>query len=218
MQPPRPLRHSQEVIAAMLGESIDGRSVSDTATSVLGAIGVNSANNAFDSSLVVSNADGSVLERLEALQALFGMSSGQAAFQPAIASKTVAGTALTTGASPFTLFTVTGTVLMRVWAFITTGLTSTGGTGTIAIGVTGNTAALIAATTADGTNFPTGSVWAGDTSPTVKGEALTGSSLNGALIASNVIATIATNSMTAGSITFFAEWRPVSAGATVVAA
>lgn len=218
MQPPRPLRHSQEVLANMLGQTIDGKSVSDTATSVLGAIGVNSANNSFDSSLVAANADGSVLERLEALNALFGVSSGQAAFQPSVASKTLAGTALTTGASPVTLFTVTGTVLVRIWAFVTTGLTSTGGTGTLAIGVTGNTAACIAATTMDGTNFPTGSVWAGDTSPTVKGEALSGGSLNGVLAASSIICTIATNSGTAGSITFFCEWRPVSAGATVVAA
>lgn len=45
-----------------------GDTVTDSATSVLGAIGANNANNAFSSSLVVANADGSVLERLEALK------------------------------------------------------------------------------------------------------------------------------------------------------
>jgi len=45
----------------------DAVTVTDSATSVLGATGANNANNAFDSSSVVSNADGSVLERLEDL-------------------------------------------------------------------------------------------------------------------------------------------------------
>lgn len=45
----------------------DGATVTDVATSVLGAIGANNANNAFDSSSVVANVDGSTLERLEDL-------------------------------------------------------------------------------------------------------------------------------------------------------
>jgi hypothetical protein len=114
---------------------------------------------------------------------------------------------------------VTGDVLARVFATIQTGLTSTGATGTLAVGVTGNTGAFLAATTADGTNFPTGSVWAGDTSPTVKSEVLTGTSLNWAPINNtNIIATVATNSMSAGAITFYCEWRPLSANGLVVPA
>lgn len=45
-----------------------GGTITDSALSVLGAIGANSANNAFASNLVAANADGSVLERLEYLQ------------------------------------------------------------------------------------------------------------------------------------------------------
>jgi hypothetical protein len=144
-----------------------------------------------------------------------------ARWTPRIAIKAIASAAasLTTDPSPVTLFTVTGDVLARVFATIQTGLTSTGATGTLAVGVTGNTGAFLAATTADGTNFPTGSVWAGDTSPTVKSEVLTGTSLNWAPINNtNIIATVATNSMSAGAITFYCEWRPLSANGLVVPA
>lgn len=142
--------------------------------------------------------------------------------QRRLASKVISNAAasLTTGASPVTLFTVTGDVVARVWATIQTAITSTGGTGTLAIGVTGNTGAFIAATTADGTNFPTGAVWAGDTSPTLKSEVFSGTALNGAPIASsaNIICTVATNSMTAGAITFYCEWYPASSSGYVVGA
>lgn len=46
----------------------DGTTVTDSATTVLGAIGADNANNAFASTSVVANADGSVLERMEYLQ------------------------------------------------------------------------------------------------------------------------------------------------------
>jgi len=45
----------------------NGLAVADSAVSVLGAVGANNANNAFDSSAIVANADGSALERLEYL-------------------------------------------------------------------------------------------------------------------------------------------------------
>jgi hypothetical protein len=53
------------IIPTALGT--DGTTVTDSSTTVLGAIGANNANNAFDSSLVLPSADGSVLERLEDL-------------------------------------------------------------------------------------------------------------------------------------------------------
>jgi hypothetical protein len=49
-----------------------GATVNDSATSVLGAIGANNANNAFDSSSVLADDDGSVLERLEFVQTQTG--------------------------------------------------------------------------------------------------------------------------------------------------
>lgn len=132
---------------------------------------------------------------------------------------TAAATQLTTGVSPVTLFTVQGLVLARVFATVETGLTSTSSTGTLAVGVTGNTGALIAATTADGTNFPTGAVWAGDTSPTVKAEVFSNTALNWAPVYNtNIIATIATNSMTAGALTFYCQWVPMTTTSSVVAA
>lgn len=133
--------------------------------------------------------------------------------QPTLQSATP--TAFTTGNSPITLFTVTGTVLMRVFGVVTNALTSTGTNGTIALGVTASTGGFIAATTADGTNFPTGAVWV-DTSPTVRAEALPATSgffLNNG---GNVLATIATNSMTAGGLIIYCQWLPVTPGATVV--
>jgi hypothetical protein len=126
------------------------------------------------------------------------------------------GTAWTTGNSPITLFTVTGAVLCRVYGIVgTTAFASTGSTGTLAIGIAGTTGLLIAATTANGTNLVANTPWF-TTAPTILGvalsaEVLTFDMVNGA----NIILTIATNSMTAGSITMYCDWIPVSSGATV---
>jgi hypothetical protein len=140
---------------------------------------------------------------------------------PRVVSKAITdATTLTTGASPVTLFNVTGDVMARVYATVQTGLTSTSNNGTLAVGVTGNTGAFLAATTMDGTNFPTGAVWAGDTSPTVKAEVLSAAALNRCPIAggADIIATVATNSATAGAITFYCEWFPLSPDGDVQAA
>ncbi len=63
-------------INARLGT--DGTSITDSAVTVIGPIGANNANNAFASNLVTADADGSVLERLEWLQANVGDVSGLA--------------------------------------------------------------------------------------------------------------------------------------------
>lgn len=126
---------------------------------------------------------------------------------------------LTTAASPVTLFTVTGLVEAKVVGVSGSALASTGNTGTLAIGVTGATTGLLGTTTIDGTNFPAANtVWSGDTSPTLLGEAMSSASLNGFLTASNIILTIATNNMTTGSIRFCCIWRPVSYDGSVVSA
>lgn len=46
----------------------DGQTVTDSAVSIIGAQGANNANNAYDSSSVVANMDGSIMERLEYLE------------------------------------------------------------------------------------------------------------------------------------------------------
>lgn len=130
------------------------------------------------------------------------------------ALQTATPTAWTTGNSPVTLFTVTGKVLMQVMAVVTTALTSTGANGTVSIGVAGATAALLPLTVVDGTNFPLGAVWT-DASPTLKAESL-GDAYSAVFEAdANVIATIATNSITAGGLIIYCRWIPLSPGASV---
>src|SRR3954471_10900154 len=74
---------------------------------------------------------------------------------------TVAWTTANTG---LTLFTVTGAVLARVYGVASTLITSTAGTGTLAVGITASTGAFLAATTANGTtNFIANSIWVGTT-------------------------------------------------------
>ncbi len=87
-------------------------------------------------------------------------------------------------------------------------------TGTVAVGVTGNTACLLPQTTMDGTNFPLGSVWV-DSSPTLKAESLQDAYASVAVNSTNIIGTIATNSATAGGIVIVCRWVPLTAGATV---
>ncbi len=136
-----------------------------------------------------------------------------------LARKVVAdASVLTTGASPVTLFTVTGDVLVKVFATVQTALASTLNNGTIALGVPGATSILIAATTVNGTNFVATHDWF-DTGTAI-GELVSGGALTGNVIAGglDIIATIATNSITSGAITFYCFWQPLSPGASVVAA
>lgn len=133
--------------------------------------------------------------------------------QPTIASATPV--AFTTGNSPITLWTVTGSVLARVYGVVGgTAWTSTAATGTASVGVAGNTAVLLPVSTASAAGqFAINAVWI-DSTPTVGGELIVPTTF--ALIDSNIILTIATNSMTAGAIVMYCDWIPVSAGATVV--
>ncbi len=185
-------------------------------------IGENNANNEFSSSAVVADADGSLLERVEYLQAGAGaILAGQSAFLPQLATKTFSatGSTLTTGLSPVSAFTVTGHVMLRIFGVTGgTALASTGTNGTLAVGISGSTTIYLGTTTMDGTNFTAGAVWI-DTSPTLKSEAFVAANLVWHLASSNtVIVTVATNSSTSGVLTLYCEWRPLSSGATVVAA
>lgn len=140
---------------------------------------------------------------------------------PLLVSKAIpAVSVLTTGASPYTLFTVTGTVIASVFAVSGAALASTSNTGTLAVGVSGNTACYLAQSTINGTNFPAAhTVWAGDSSPTLLGEVLTAGALTGVLQGPTpIIATIATNSLTTGSITFYCYYDPISPDGAVIAA
>jgi hypothetical protein len=139
----------------------------------------------------------------------------------AATSLITAATSLTTGASPVTLFTVTGTVMARVFAVVGTALTSTGATGTLAVGTVGATTSLLGTSTVDGTVLHTaGGVWTGATSGAGAGTStsavFSNAALSFAMVNGNIVCTVATNSMTAGTITFYCEWWPVSSTGNVV--
>lgn len=127
-----------------------------------------------------------------------------------------AATAWTTANSPVTLFTVTGDVLLNCWGVVTTAMTSTGATGTLALGVADAAAALIAATTINGTILNVAKqIWT-STGGVQTAYALPGTSGWFAVSSSNIVLTIATNNMSAGGMRLNCIWIPISAGATVV--
>jgi len=122
-----------------------------------------------------------------------------------------------TSDSPVTLFTVTGDVMVQIMASIDVNVTSTCATGTLSVGVPGNSALLLVQDTVDGSAFANGDSWSLSAAPT----------LNGALIdtgwafigdGGDIQLIIATNDMTAGDIDFYCRFIPMSPGASVVAA
>lgn len=122
-------------------------------------------------------------------------------------------TSFTTAAS----FTVTGDVKVRVVGVVgATGITSTSGTTTLSIGTTESAASIIAASTVDNAQFAATDVWV-DSSPANDSERMTEDWViigGGA----DIILTGSADDLTAGSLTLYCEWKPLSNGATVVAA
>lgn len=126
-----------------------------------------------------------------------------------IATKTLAydGTIGAIGAS--TLFTVTGTVLVRVLAVCSEDLASAGGT--IEVGITGNTASLIAQITA--TTLDDGEIWV-DNSPATVAAIGSQKILNGTSISEKITGATVTD----GTLAYFCLWVPLSDDGNVVAA
>ena len=124
-----------------------------------------------------------------------------------IASKTITYDAATTGAIGATnLFAITGTVALRIFGVCSVNLT---GSGTIEVGIAGNTAGLIAQTT--GTDIDADEIWI-DNAP-AKIETLPSLSI---LTNQTIIQTIGTNTITAGTLTYYCCWTPISSSASVV--
>tara|TARA_Y100000310_G_scaffold343775_1_gene452961 strand:+ start:3119 stop:3580 length:462 start_codon:yes stop_codon:yes gene_type:complete len=114
---------------------------------------------------------------------------------------------LTGDQAAHTVFTVTGDVLVSVWGQCKTNIV---GAGTIEVGITGNTAAIIAQI-ADATNLDAGENWVDATPETV-------SALPGTFILNNgadIILTIGTADLTAGVVDFYCVWRPLSSDGEV---
>lgn len=108
-----------------------------------------------------------------------------------------------------TLFTVTGTILVSIFGVCLVDLT--GASATLEVGISGNTASLIAQTT--GTAIDAGEIWATNTPAAVlaypAGKIISGT---------NIIQTIGTADVTAGEITYYVNWTPISRDGNLVAA
>jgi len=120
-----------------------------------------------------------------------------------------------TGATgAYTIFQVTGDVFVQIFGLCQV-LLDSGGAATIELGIAGNTAALIAQTTA--TDLDAYETWQDATPEANPGPVdLTARSFviaNGA----DVILTIGGAALTAGDVDFICRWFPISPGATLVA-
>lgn len=111
------------------------------------------------------------------------------------------------------LFTVTGDVILRVFAICKTNVASAGGCN-IEVGVSGNTAVFV--TTTDATLLAANEIWH-DATPDATIEA---DSVSVAYIVSNGQDVILTPSATldSGAVTFYCQWRVLSDDGNVVAA
>jgi len=110
---------------------------------------------------------------------------------------------------PFTIFTVTGDVLVYVFGICKTTLV---GAATIEVGVAGSTASLIAQVAA-ATAIAVNEGWHDDTSVLAEGFTPQIHPIGGGL---DVIGTITTADITAGVIDFYCFWRPLSSDGAVV--
>ena len=109
------------------------------------------------------------------------------------------------------IFTVTGDVAVKILAVCSDDLT-VDGAATIEIGITGNTAALIAQTTAS--NIDKGEIWYDNTPVTVGSLAMgTWNFLSGTSIKEK----ITTANITGGALTYYLFFVPLSADGNVLA-
>ncbi len=112
-----------------------------------------------------------------------------------------------------TIYTVTGEVLVRIFGVCTTVLA--GASATVQVGLTGNTALLIALTT--GTDIDADEAWF-DSSPAI-GDTL--ANVPGPFVIPNgldIIETVATAPVTSGNVHYICLWRALSPDGKLVAA
>ena len=122
-----------------------------------------------------------------------------------------------TGAqAAYPIYTVTGDVIVQVFAICKASLTSAGAP-TVELGVSGNTAALITQIV-DGTDLLINEIWH-DATPTTTLEALDIDGARTVVISAgqDIIFTVGTADLTAGDIDFYCLWRPLSRDGKVVA-
>lgn len=112
--------------------------------------------------------------------------------------------------NPLTLFTVRGTVSMKLFARCATSLT--GASATIKVGTALSDAALLPSTTA--ANIAANELWH-DASPDASIEL--SSVLTEKIVNQDVIQTIGTANVTAGALTYICIWKPLSEDGLVIA-
>ena len=123
-----------------------------------------------------------------------------------------------TGYDTAAAFTVTGDVLVRVFGVVgVTPITSTSGTTTLSVGTTETVAGLIAATTVDNSDFAATDVWV-DNDPTSDCELISTTSWGVVGGGADIILTRNVDDLTAGTLTLYCEWKPLSLDGAVVAA
>ena len=122
-----------------------------------------------------------------------------------------------TGYDTAAAFTVTGDVMVRVIGVVgATGITSTSGTTTLAVGTTEISTAILAASTIDNTQFAATDVWV-DSTPANDAERMTEDWViigGGA----SIILTRNVDDITAGTLTLYCWYIPLSSNGAVVAA
>jgi len=115
-------------------------------------------------------------------------------------------------------FTVTGDVLVRVFGIVgATGITSTSGTTTLSIGTTEATAGIIAASTVNNTQFAATDVWV-DSTPANDVELMASAAWHVIGGGANIRLTRNVDDLTAGTLTLYCFWSPLSSDGNVVAA
>lgn len=121
----------------------------------------------------------------------------------------------TGAAGAYTLFTVTGDVMVHVFGICQVTLTS-GGAPTIEVGIAGNTAAIIAQTA--GLDLDQYETWQDAAPEANPGNVVTAM---GAFFAvangANIILTVGAAALTAGDVDFHCFWMPLSLDGNVVA-
>ena len=148
-----------------------------------------------------------------ALPSVYALSGGATRL---VSVQTVDGSGTTWTAAAHRLFTITGLVKVRIFGLVDEALTEGNGNETIEVGVAGATAALIAQL-ADPNTLVANDVWTNGAASTALPVGFpTDWAVVGDLDIDLVVA--GTTGITNGQITFYVEWVPISAGATVVAA
>lgn len=123
-----------------------------------------------------------------------------------------------TGYDTAAAFTVTGDVAVKIYGIVgATAITSTSGTTTLSVGTTAYADICLPSTVIDNSDFAIGDVWT-DSDPHTNADNVvtTAEVIIGG--GNDIILTRNVDDITAGTLTLYCEWRPLSAGATVVAA